>query len=189
MRDLSRRRVAWLGLACVAVPGLVACADGTTATPLLRLAPSALGRSLALEQSIAIEAADRQHSMHALVEVDPVAVRLALLFAGRTGVSLVWDGHRMQQQQAPWWPEAVSAERVLSDLQLAWWPAQAIQAALPEGWSLVDDGDAGGGRRTLRRAGVVVVEVRHPDAARTVLEHRGLGYRVTIESRPLEPAE
>jgi hypothetical protein len=172
-------------LSIVAVLLLAACATAPGATLLLRLAPSALERSLALQQQLTVQVGERTDRIDVLLEVDASTVRLALVSLGQTGARLEWDGRELTQTQAAWWPKAVSGERVLSDLQLVLWPAAAVRAALPAGWTL----EANAGERLLRQGAETVVSIRYPSASLTELVHWRDGYRIRIDSRPLEVAQ
>jgi hypothetical protein len=168
---------AWLSILTLA---MAACA--APATPLLRLPPSALQRTLALQQQLTVQASERTERVDVLLEADEHSVRVALVSLGQTGASLEWDGRDLRLVQAPWWPRAVSAERVLSDLQLVLWPAEAVRAALPAGWTL----EATASERLLRQGSDVVMRVSYPSATSAQLEHLRDGYRIRIDSRALE---
>ena len=66
---------------------------------------------------------------------------MGVVAMGQVAARLDWDGVTLTENRAPWWPQAVSGSRILSDLQLTLWPVAAIQAALPAGWRLVEAGD------------------------------------------------
>ena len=166
------------------LPAWVAgCATPQPAPPelLLRLPPAALGRRLAWAQRLQVHAGDRDFQFEALLEADEQSLRLALLASARPLARLHWDGSTLQQHTAPGWPTAVSVERVLSDLSLVLWPADAVAAALPAGWSLHHD-SAG---RELRWRDLAVQRVRYDGPLRVHLEHLVLGYRMQIDSQPL----
>lgn len=103
---------------------------------LLRLTPASLGRTLGLRQHLVVTAAGRSQAVDVALEVDPQELRLAVLGMNQTMVRMVWDGQTLQQTRANWLPEVVRGERILSDLQLVWWPADEVRAALPQGWAL-----------------------------------------------------
>jgi hypothetical protein len=157
--------------------------------PLLRLAPGTLGRNLALEQRIRIEARDEngrplKRQIETLLEVDAQTLRVVLLYMGQTAAVLEWDGLRLQETRSVWWPSALRGERILSELQLALWPSAAIRAALTQGWTL----DADEQTRVLRQDGEPVIQIRYIDGIRDV-ELRNLreDYRLSIRSLSLEP--
>lgn len=150
--------------------------------PPLRLAPAALGRSLALQQRLVFSYGEHRSTLDALLEADPDEVRLAVQALGQTGVTLRWDGHVLEQHRATWLPPQVRAERVLDDLQFALWPADAVRAALPAGWTVVERE----GERRLEHEGRawLVLERRDPQHQR--LRNLAEGYALEIESAPLD---
>lgn len=175
-------RWALLGGLCLAFAGCAVFAPATPPddAPLLRLPPHALGRSLALRQHLTVAALGRTQQVDVLLEADAAAVRLALVNFGQTAARLEWDGLNLRETRSPWLPAAVSAERILSDLQLVLWPAEAVRATLPAGWTLQSD-DAG---RVLRHEGTDVTTVRFVDAARMTLVQHRRAYSLAIESHP-----
>jgi hypothetical protein len=176
----------WLS-ALLALLLAAGCATSPTPTanepdsPLLRLAPASLGRTLALQQQLTVAARGQTHRLDVILEADADSVRLAMMNLGQTVARLQWDGRELTETRVSWWPAAVKGERILSDLQLVLWPAQAISAALPGGWTL----DAHAGERVLRREGTVVATVSYPSATRAELVNLRHGYRLSIDSHPL----
>lgn len=152
--------------------------------PSLRLSPASLATTLALQQQLTVTVGEQAHRLDVLLEADTQAVRLAILSLGQTAARLEWDGVQLTQSRAAWFPQAVTAERILDDLQLMLWPADAIRAALPAGWILTNDA----GTRVLSRGGEVVVRVRYESATTSELVHVLAGYRLRVESRVLEAA-
>ena len=71
---------------------------------------------------------------------------------------------------------------MLSDLQLVFWPIDAIAATLPAGWSLRDEN----GRRVLRQGEAIVATVDYPQPMQARLEQRALGYTLDIDSSAIE---
>jgi hypothetical protein len=137
---------------------------------------------LALQQKLTITSRGQIREVELLLEADAQAVRLAAVDLGQTAVRLEWDGTTLTQSRAPWWPEAISSERILSDLQLMLWPAAAIAAALPAGWAL--ETDAAG--RTLNHQGMPVARVSWLGKTVSELDHYVDGYRIRVESRAVE---
>ncbi len=161
---------------------LAACATRppapAVALPALRLAPAALGHELAEQQRLVFRFGTQVRELDALLEVDAVELRLAVQAMGRTGVTLQWDGRHLVEQRAPWLPAAVRSERVLDDVQFSLWPADAVRAALPAGWELVDEG----GTRELRRDGQTWLVRERTSATTLQVRNRADGYDLTIES-------
>ena len=108
-------------------------ATAALATPALRLPPSALPQPLSLQQRLTFVHGDRRETVDAIVESDGGGTRLAIHAQGQVALRLDWDGKELKQQRAPWLPAALDGERVLTDLQLVYWPVAAISAALPSG--------------------------------------------------------
>jgi hypothetical protein len=183
---MDARRLAFLRGACLAtllVALLGGCAAPQAEEPLLRLPPAALGRELNQQQQITVSVEGRApQRLEVLLEADAQAVRLALMSLGRTAARLEWDGRALRQDSAAWWPAAVAGERVLSELQLALWPAPALQAALPAGWTL----EEAAGQRRLSWQGEPVIAIRYEAPQRTELTHLRAGYRLLIEARDLK---
>ncbi len=148
--------------------------------PKLRLAPASLGRDLALQQRLQVVVGDRRETMDALLEVDAQELRLAVQALGQSALMLRWDGKTLQQQRADWLPPTLNGDRVLFDLQLVFWPTQAIRAALPSDWLLQESS----GRRRLLHAGIEIARVDYPAADHAELRHMRDGYLLDITSMP-----
>ena len=173
--------------AAVLLVSLLGCATVPPApvSPQLRLSPASLGTTLALQQQLTVTVAEQTHRVEVLLEADPQAVRVAVLSLGQTAARLEWDGVNLTQSRARWWPEAISAERILDDMQLMLWPAAAVSAGLPPGWSLASSPHL----RVLSRDGQAVVHVRYEAPNISELVHLRQGYRVRVESHVLEAAQ
>lgn len=168
--------------ACAATPSRPTPADDA-ALPFLRLPPSTLPGTLALEQRLVFRHGDRGDTVDALVENDATQTRLVIHAQGQVALRLTWDGQEIVQQRAPWLPPALEGERVLADLQLVFWPLPALQAALPAGWTLADEA----GDRVLRHRDTIVASVEFPSDGEARLRQHVLGYTLDITSRPVAP--
>lgn len=123
----------------------------------LTLAPVLLGCSLAVQQQLTVQPpSGSAQTLDALLEVDGQSVRLALFHLGQRMGALSWDGQQLQTQLSRWWPAQLSPVQVLSDMQLALWPAPAIAQALPAGWQVQDGAQV----RRLTHQGQLRVEVQ-----------------------------
>ena len=149
--------------------------------PQLRLAPALLGRPLNLQQHLTLQAPGHDQQLDVLLEADPRHVQMALVAMGQVAARLDWDGTTLTESKAPWWPQEVSGSRILSDLQLTLWPVDAIQAALPAGWRLAEDGNV----RTLTQDGQVVTVITRRSPLLVELDERRVHFRLKIESRDL----
>ncbi|MFT3709651.1 MAG: DUF3261 domain-containing protein [Archangium sp.] len=149
---------------------------------LLKLSPKSLGRELQLAQRITVLRGAEKKSFDAQLEVDDAEVRIAAVALGQTVASLKWDGKSLQKEVSTHVPEAITADRILSDVQLAWWPADAIRAALPNDYALTEDG----GTRTLSRNGTGLARIEYVGTApawqHVRLAHLKYGYELDIES-------
>lgn len=173
------RRLIALALACLLLAGCTASPPrATVELPLLALSPAALGHELVVQQRLHFAFGSQQRELEALLEVDGREVRLAVQALGQAGVRLRWDGQALEQQRASWLPQQVRGERVLSDLQFALWPIEAIRAALPARWTV----EAEGGSRCLRHDGTTWLRVVQEGPGRHRLENRAEGYALLIES-------
>ena len=167
---------------------LAACASAPPAahaSPQLRLAPALLGHPLNLQQHLTLQAPGRDQQLDVLLEADEHHVQMGVVAMGQVAARLDWDGVTLTETTAPWWPQAVSGARILSDLQLALWPVTAIQAALPAGWELAEAGAV----RTLRQDGAIVTVITRTGPQVVELEQRREHFKLKIESRELgDPA-
>lgn len=149
--------------------------------PQLRLAPALLGRALNLQQHLTLQAPGREQQLDVLLEADAQHVQMGVLAMGQVAARLEWDGSTLTESKASWWPQAVSGARILSDLQLTLWPVAAIQAALPAGWRLAEDGNV----RTLTQDGDVVTVITRTSPLVVELDQRREHFKLKIESRDL----
>ena len=177
--------VALVACASTAQPHAVAqgSAVSTVEVPLLRLSPAALPTPMALQQRLTFSHGQRTQTVAALVESDASATRVVVHAQGQVALRLDWDGKDLQQQRASWLPAALDGERVLNDLQLAYWPLAAIRAALPDSWSASEHE----GERSLDKGGVRIVSIRHVSPNLVELQQHSLGYSLRIESAAVQP--
>lgn len=153
----------------------------------LRLAPAALGTPISLQQRLAVERDGHIDYLEAALEVDESHVGMIGLALGQRVMSLDFDGSKLQSWRHSLLPEQVRAEDVLEDIQLTYWPADAIRAALPAGWNVKDEGM----RRTLWANGAKVMEIDYSAEPRwngkVVLTNLRYQYQLTIQSAPMGP--
>jgi hypothetical protein len=180
----------WLTGLCLAamlalMAGLSGCASWFHGDdmPLLRLSPASLGRELTVVQRLDVQAAGQSRSLDVALEVDAESVRMAVMQLGHTVARLTWDGAKLEQSLAPGWPKVVSAERVLSDLQLVWWPAAQVRSALPADWTLTESTQA----RELRHGERLVTSVQVLGPGHIELVQHTQGYTVQVHSQGATP--
>ena len=172
---------------CLAALGtllvLAGCAShhGPDAThaPMLALAPSALGCEVAVQQRLTAQLPGKpDQQLDALLEVDAQAVRLAFFVMGQGMGTMVWDGRQWDKQLSRHWPAQLAPEQVLSDLQLAFWPALAVQQALPAPWSM----NATATGRRLLRDGSEHVQVQFIGSSAVQITYPGGPFTLRVES-------
>ncbi|CAM3649454.1 DUF3261 domain-containing protein [Corallococcus sp. ZKHCc1 1396] len=175
-------------VACATAPRPKPAAPGEP-LPELRLSPAALGTSVSLTQRLEFaHEADPggPRSLEALLEVDAEWMQLAGFAMGQRILTLRWNGTTLDEERDPRLPAQFQSAPVLRDVQLVYWPADAVRAALPPGWTL----EEGPGRRALSKNGREWVTVRYDGeprwAGRTQLLNLSEHYRLTIDSRPAD---
>lgn len=162
---------------CASAP--VAPAAERAAQLQLALAPAALGCRLAVQQQLTVQPPSASaQTLDALLEVDGQAVRLVLFHLGQRMGSLSWDGQQLLTQLSRWWPAQLPPAQVLSDMQLALWPAPAIAQVLPVGWQLQEDGQ---GRRLLYQ-GQLRVEVQAEGAHAFDIRYAPVAWSLQVAS-------
>jgi hypothetical protein len=176
---------------------LGACAaplGASRTVPELRLSPQTLGMPLSLAQHLSVSriapgAGDMglpPTELEALLEMDAQSLRLAVIAMGQRVLTVQWDGERLKATRNEHVPAAIDAVHVLRDVQLLYWPAEAIRTQLPTAWSIDDTA----GLRTLRYSGKVQVEIVYSDtrrwAGQATLSNYLEGYRMRINSMPTQ---
>lgn len=174
--------VAGLTLAgCAVHSNDAARSDESHTLPLLRLTPDSLGRNLAEQQLLTFSGPGiRPANIDVMLEVDTDSVRMAFLGMGRVMARMRWDGTALETTHAQGWPESVSQERILSDLQMALWPLSVIQEALPAPWEIVMTGHA----RRLREDGRDRIVFTETGPGHMEIDYLQSGWRLTIQSQP-----
>jgi hypothetical protein len=148
----------------------------------LKLAPSALGESISLQQHLTVERNGRIDELEAVLEVDPRRLDLVGLVLGQRVLTLHYDGQMLSAWRHPLFPAVVRDEDILEDLQLILWPADALQQALPDGWRIEENGP----RRTLLIGETPVTVIRYSGQRRwsgkVELSNLRYQYRLIIQS-------
>jgi len=148
----------------------------------LRLAPSALGAEISLQQHLTVEREGRTDQLDTVLEIDAAQLDLVGLAFGQRVMSLHYDGRELQTWRHFMLPAQVQGEDVLQDVQLTLWPAASIRAALPAGWELRESE----GQRTLLQGGETIAVIDYPDrkawGGRVILTNLRYRYKLTIQS-------
>ncbi|HXU93864.1 MAG TPA: DUF3261 domain-containing protein [Gallionella sp.] len=160
--------------------------------PLPKLSPASFNGAVSLTQRLSFERTGVESGpgqvIEAMLEIDDSDVRLAGFALGQRILTLHWDGHALTSERHPQLPQTVDADRVLRDVQYAYWPMAAIRTVLPQDWSLDDEA----GVRILRYQGKPMLLVHYSVEprwqGRAELDNILEGYRLTIESSELGDA-
>jgi len=179
----SRRSLLMLALALAGC----ASAPAPSSLPALRLPPALLGSaSYALNQRLSITRLDRPDAPPQRVEtqlqLDASGLLLAGFAFGQRVLLMQWDGKALQVQRHVALPREVDTDRMLRDLCLVFWPADAVRAALPEGWAWVETATG----QALQQGGQARLAVQRPGANIVEIVNVAEGYRLLIESQPQE---
>jgi hypothetical protein len=164
---------------------LAGCAS-TGQAPLarlgLKLAPSALGESVSLQQHLTVERGGRIDELDAALEIDPARIEMVGLAFGQRVLTINYDGKEMTSWRHLMLPKQVRADDVLEDMQLTLWPAASIAAALPDGWRIEE---AGAVRKLFLKEELVatITYAAQPRWSGTiVMDNLRYKYKLTIQS-------
>ena len=148
----------------------------------LALSPSAFPERVSLQQHVDVDYAGRQTDFDAVLDIAPEAMTLVGLKFGQRIFTIKYDGSKLEESRSMFLPRDVRARDVLSDLQLALWPADAVRDALPAGWTLRDSDNT----RVLAKGAEDVTTITYDGSPRWIgtilLDNRALGYRLKIRS-------
>jgi hypothetical protein len=102
-------------------------------------------------------------------------------------ITLRYDGVALSEEHHSRVPEELEGRRILRELQVIYWPRDAVLHALPPGWHVEDAGT----ERVLRHAGWTVVHI-HCDGkdrwqGHCTYEDLRSGYRLAIDSQVEAP--
>lgn len=150
--------------------------------------PGALGEARQVLQRVDAEFGEHRTTLLFYLEVEPV--HLALLATTPEGLELFAlelreTKPRLSATRSPLTPRPLQPVQVLADLQLAYWPVAALQAALADtGVVLAERADGSGRVRELRRGSDILVTIHYdtgdPWRAGVRFEQHVWGYRYTV---------
>lgn len=179
-------RLAARVLALVAVLAMAGCVKPP---PLLTppLPPQTLGDSITARQQVTIRFDGSERSMQVALKVAPDELTLIGLTAiGQRLFTLSWDGRQAQLSSTLDSIAAIDPQRILADLQLAYWPLPALRAALPNSIHLQQMGTT----RLLWRDGRLLWLATGESADRwgssLLIYNARAGYRLTIQPLSLD---
>ena len=186
---------AWQNWLLIAALGLAGCqmgppvqtADSTILRPYVTLSPGSLGHNLSLTQIVTADYDGQNYSMRFEVEVGPTRlVTVGLSHMGIPLFSLEQDGNGLHletfgNEQMPFDPR-----HILSDFQLAHWPAATLAQTLAERHLRLEDDAVRSTRRLFSEKGDLLVEitylVRTPSLAETLIQHFDHPYSLRIKT-------
>ena len=181
LRVLRLAALAALGAGCAAVPA-------SAPPPVLPLlSPAALDASHSVEQILHAAYGAGDATLQCIVEVTPQRLRVIGLSAlGQRVFTLEQDADGVQAAASAYAPAFIQPQNIVADMQLAYWPLAALQAAAPDG---VRVSEPRSGLRRLERNDRLIAEVHFADAdpwnGRLWLVNFEHGYSLDIRSQPL----
>lgn len=94
------------------------------------LAPGLVEKSIREQQRITATFGEQSRSFNALLDISPTQLQLtALGNLGRPILSANWDGERLQGSRIERLPPEITPQRILNDIQAAYWPCSSWVAA------------------------------------------------------------
>ncbi|MES2260683.1 MAG: DUF3261 domain-containing protein [Pseudomonadota bacterium] len=170
--------------ALLALGGCASAPPAPEARLGLKLAPSALGEAISVQQHLKVERNGRIDELDVALQVEPDAIDVVGLAFGQRVLSLHYDGKQLNEWRHVMLPKQVRAEDVLEDMQLTLWPADAVARALPAGWKIAEQGL----RRTLYLDDAPIMQIAYSGQPRwsgtVVLDNLRYHYRLTIQFAP-----
>jgi hypothetical protein len=153
----------------------------------LQLSPASFGRALSLQQQVHVEYAKRSVDLDAVLEIAPDSLTLVGMAFGQRMLTLRYDGVTLHEQRHPMLPGDVRGADILTDLQMALWPAEAVRTALPSGWTISDSDTL----RTLAKNAREMVTITYSAVPRwkstVTLRNLEYDYRLVIRSAAEDP--
>lgn len=183
----------WLRIVavCALTTILTACSGRPAAPPpdhlQLALAPAGFAQRITLQQRVHVERDGREVDFEAVLDIGPDSLTLIGMAFGQRILTLRFDGARLVESRSPMLPREVLGADVLSDLQLALWPEDAVRAALPSGYTLRD----ADGVRVLAMGDEEIATISYDGSPRWIgrvtVNNKQFAYRLVIQSAAAEP--
>ncbi|MGH8506126.1 MAG: DUF3261 domain-containing protein [Stenotrophobium sp.] len=154
------------------------------------LSAETLGGSQLARQVVSAAFADQAATLQCVVDVTPEHMTLVALNAmGLRLFSVVVAGGKTLAERSPGVPAAIQPERILADIQLAYWPLAALQTAYAgTRWSV---SEPVAGTRRLLHDGRLAEEVHYAQPGgnrwqgRLWLANFAQGYSLSVDSQPM----
>jgi hypothetical protein len=184
----------WLAL-CLSFLSLCGCAQMRAGGPgdagsRPLVSPSSLNGERAANQVVRGAFGAREMTISCVVTVrDGIFTVVGLTAMGVRAFTIRYDGNEVKVDNDLPVPPQLTAERLLADIQLVYWPLEILRSGLQRaGWQLVEPY---AGARRLRRGDKIVAEIHYsggdPWRGRSWLVNLEYGYTLSIDSNPLDP--
>lgn len=178
---------------------LMLCGCATTPAQNTGLPPSSmpllsaesLGQPHSARQLVRAAFADHEASMQCLVDITPT--RMSVIALNAMGLRLfsvsIEDG-KTTVERSPGMPEQIQPERILGDIQLAYWPLVKLQQSLRGTTWQVSEPFAS--TRRLKRDGRLIAEVHYATTGKDLwrvplwLSNYEFGYALSVSPLPKE---
>lgn len=105
----------------------------------IALSPESLGQNISVQQQLHVAQNKQSHDLQVVLEVNKEKITLIGLAMSQRVLSLEYDGKNLTSWRHFMLPKEVQAQNVLQNLQLAFWPEEVIQKALPKDWTIRED--------------------------------------------------
>lgn len=153
--------------------------------------PSELGQFVDVMQRITARYRDRTIVFEGRLIASPKELRLVGLDAfGRRALSIVWDGDYVSFDSAPWLPDTLKAENILSDITIVYWPEEAVSRGLAGSGAIlhIDERERS---ISMRGTDIITVTYGHPNgeeawASSAKYRNIALGYELDLRSVAVE---
>ena len=170
--------------ACATVPA----PPDSTAAVLPVLPAASLGQSRSAQQIVRAAFADTEATMQCVVEITPQRMSVVALNAmGLRLFSVAVEDGQTTVERMPGVPEQIQPERILSDIQLAFWPLKKLQQSYRGTPWQVSEPFAG--TRRLKREGRLIAEVHYAQSGKDLwrghlwLSNYEFGYSLAVTSQ------
>lgn len=166
--------------------------SSATTSPMLLLPPQDFGITglvlpSQLTQHIVVKHGSSEDTFDALLEIDSKALKMAAIKFGHRIITLSYDGAELQTQVDAMVPKAVDPKRILSDVQMVYWSLEAINRALPTGYTMTEQALIGHTQRQLKRGDQVLIEIDYAEGQHpwqnVSLTHHLYHYSMQIHSK------